>query len=72
MCSLLKAWKKQVRSSTLGRLLRLYRKVFNQERRHLGHRCERLCLLKRLIKKKLPKHILPYFVVLWGRKRRNF
>ena len=51
MCSLLKAWKKQVRSSTLGRLLRPYWKVFfNLERRHFGHRCDRLCLLKRLIK----------------------
>ena len=71
MCSLLKAWKKQVRSSTLGRLLRLYWKVFfNLERRHFGHRCDRLCLLKRLIKKKITK---AYFamesVVLWSRKK---
>ena len=38
MRSLLRAWKKEVRSSTLGRLLRLYWKVFfNEERRHLGN-----------------------------------
>ena len=60
MCSLLKAWKKQVRLSSLGCLLRLYWKVFyNEERRHFGHRCERLCLLKRLIKRKLPKRVIP-------------
>ena len=74
MCILLKAWKKQVRSSSLGRLLRLYWKVFfNEERRHLGHRCERLCLLKRLIKKKTTKtYSTIESMFLWGRKKRNF
>ena len=72
MCILLKAWKKQVRSSSLGRLLRLYWKVFfNEERRHLGHRCERLCLLKRLIKKKLPKRILPSKVCFYGVEKKG-
>ena len=67
MSSLLRAWKKQVRSSSLGRLLRLYWKVFfNEERRHFGHRCERLFLLKRLIKKRLPKRILPSKVWFYG------
>ena len=73
MCSLLRAWKKQVRSSTLGRLLRLYWNVFfNEERRHLGHRCERLYLLKRLIKKITKTYSTVESVVLWGGKRRNF
>ena len=73
MCSLLKAWKKQVRSSTLGRLLRIYWKVFfNEERRHLGHRCERLCLLKRLIKKITKTYYTIESVVLWSGKKRNF
>ena len=72
MCSLLKAWKKQVRSSTLGRLLRLYWKVFfNLERRHFGHRCDRLCLLKRLIKKRLPKRILPWKVWFYGVEKKE-
>ena len=58
--SLLKVWKKQVRTSTLGRILRIYWKVFfNEERRSLGHRAKRLCFLKQLIKKRLPRRILP-------------
>ena len=72
MCSLLKAWKKQVRSSTLSRLLWVYWKVFfNEERRHLSHRCERLCLLKRLIKKKLPTRILPSKVWCYGVEKKG-
>ena len=67
MCSLLKVWKKQVRTSTLGRMMRQYWKVFyNEERRHFGHRAERLCFLKRLIKRKLPKRIIPSKVWFYG------
>ena len=72
MCSFLKAWKKQVRSSSLGRLLRLYWKVFyNEERRHFGHRCERLCLLKRLIKRNLPIGIIPSKVWFYGVEKKE-
>ena len=35
---------------------------FNEERRSLGRRAERLCFLKQLIKKKLPRRILPWKV----------
>ena len=60
MCTFLKLWKKQVRSVGINRLLRLYWKVFFKlERRQFGHRGERLCLLKKLIKRKLPRRILP-------------
>ena len=52
MNSLLKVWKKQVKSSNLVRILRIYWKVFfNEERRTIGRRAERLCFLKQLIKK---------------------
>ena len=44
----------------------ILKSFFNEERRHLGHRCERLCLLKRLIKQKLPKRILPWKVWFYG------
>ena len=56
MNSLLKVWKKQVRSSSLVRTLRIYWKVFfNEERRTIGRRAERLCFLKQIIKKKITK-----------------
>ena len=49
-----------MRLAGLNRLLRLYWKVFfNLERRHFGHRCVRLCFLKELIKRKLPRRIMP-------------
>ena len=43
--------------------MRIYWKVFfNEERRRIGRRAERLCFLKQLIKKKLPKRIIPFKV----------
>ena len=73
MCSFLKVWKKQVRSAGLNRLLPLYWKVFfNLERRHFGHRCERLCLLKKLIKRKLPRRIIPSKVWFYAVEKKTF
>ena len=67
MNSLLKVWKKQVKSSSLVRILRIYWKVFfNEERRTIACRAERLCFLKQLIKKKLPKRIIPFKVWFFG------
>ena len=72
MCSFLKVWKKQVRLAGLNRLLRLYWKVFfNLERRHFGHRCERLCLLKKLIKRKLPRRIIPSKVWFYAAEKKK-
>ena len=67
MNSLLKVWKKQVKSSSLVRILQIYWKVFfNEERRTIGRGAERLCFLKQLIKKKLPKRIIPFKVWFYG------
>ena len=53
MCYLLKVWKKQVRTSTLGRIMRQFWKIYHRTKRLLvlGHREERLFFLKRIIKK---------------------
>ena len=70
--SLLKVWKRQVRSSTLGRILQIYWKVFfNEEQRSLGPRGVRLYFLKRLITKKLAKRIIPSKVWFFGVKKKE-
>ena len=74
MDSLLKVWKKQVRSSTLGRILQIYWKVFfNEERRSLGHRAERLFkFFKTTYKKKITKtHFTLESVVFCCLTKRN-
>ena len=73
MCTFLKLWKKQVRSVGINRLLRLYWKVFFKlERRQFGHRGERLFLLKKLIKRKLPRRILPSKVWFYAVEKKRF
>ena len=59
MCQLLRIWKKQVRTSTLPRIMREYWKVYHKMEQ-IGHQGgEQLVFLKKLIKKKLPKRIVP-------------
>ena len=72
MNSLLKVWKKQVKSSSLVRILRIYWKViFNEERRRIGRRAERLCFLKQLIKKNYRSVLyrLKFGSLLWSKKK---
>ena len=60
-CCFLHAWKKQVQKSPLVRVLRIYWSVFfREEQRRIGYRYERLYFIKKIIKKRLPKWILPY------------
>ena len=59
MCRMLKIWKKQVLTSTLPRAMREYWKVFHRLESIGCHRGEQLVFLKKLIKKKLPRQILP-------------
>ena len=68
MCYLLKVWKKQVRTSTLGRIMRQFWKIYHRTEQLLvlGHREERLFFFKRIIKKKLPKRIIPSKVWFYG------
>ena len=56
---MLKIWKKQVRSSTLDRAMREYWKAFFRIESIGCHRGEQLVFLKKLIKKKLPRRIVP-------------
>ena len=59
----LHAWKKQVLKSPLVRVMRIYYSVFYRtEQRRIGYRYERLYFLKKIIKKRLPRWILPYKV----------
>ena len=59
MCRLLKIWKKEIRTSTLPRAMREYWKVFFRIKSIGCHRGEQLLFLKKLIKKKFPKRIIP-------------
>ena len=62
-CCFLHAWKKQVRKSPLVRVMRIYWSVFfREEQRRIGYRYERLYFIKKIIKKRLPKWIVPYKV----------
>ena len=62
-CCFLHAWKKQVKKSPLVRVMRIYWSVFfREEQRRIGYRYERLYFRKEIIKKRLPKWILPYKV----------
>ena len=50
--SFLKIWKRQVKSSPIVRIMRIYWQVFyNEEQRSLARRWERLCFLENIIKK---------------------
>ena len=63
VCCFLHAWKKQVLKSPLVRVTRIYWSVFyREEQRRIGYRYERLYFIKKIIKKRLPKWIIPYKV----------
>ena len=66
-CCFLHAWKKQVFKSPLVRVMRIYWSVFfREEQRRIGYRYERLYFLKKLLKKRLPKSIVPLKVWLYA------
>ena len=63
VCCFLQTWKKQVYKSPLVRVMRIYWPVFyRNEQRRIGYRYERLYFTKKIIKKRLPKWIIPYKV----------
>ena len=63
VCCFLHTWKKQVFKSPLVRVMRIYWSVFyREEQRRIGYRYERLYFIKKIIKKRLPKWIVPYKV----------
>ena len=59
MCRLLRLWKKQIRTSTLLRMMKQFWKIYHRMEQIGHHRGEQLVFLKKLIKKKLPKRIVP-------------
>ena len=66
----LHAWKKQVLKSPLFRVMRIFWLVFfGEEQRRIGYRYERLYFLKKIIKNRLPKWIVPYKVWLFAVER---
>ena len=70
--SLLKIWKKQVKSSPIVRVMRIYWQVFyNEEQRSFGRRWERLCFLENIIKKRLPRKIVPSKVWFFAVKKKG-
>ena len=55
------SWKKQVFKSPLARVLRFfYAAATSMEPVDIGWKSERIFFLKKLIKKRLPKRVIPY------------
>ena len=68
----LHAWKKQALKSPLVRVMRIHWSVFfREEQRRIGYRYERLYFLKKIIKKRLPKWIVPYKVWFFAVERQG-
>ena len=71
MCSLSKLWERQVRTSTLGRMMKQFWKVHHKIEQIGNHRGEQLVFFKKTYKKKSPKRIVPSKVWLYGVERCN-